>query len=305
MRNYAPPSMRRRMRLLLLSLTSGAAVLAVAAPPLAAGPSTPVPEPVVDAAWPLITRSEPPLLAGDSSAQHPSPAPEGVAKAFAVATSDARVATGSGGGSEDPAGAGAEGTGSVPGSTAPTPMGDGAPTPSAEAAEAAAPAQSAPAAAPPAASTPVAPAGAAPATEPPPPPPPPPPPAPPAAAVAPAPAGADAEFVAGLNRIRAGAGLPALTRDGELDQLAASWSAEMASSGQLRHSSLLPGLAQRRGVVAGENVGHGTSVPGLLDAFVASSGHYANIVSPGFTRVGVATVSAPDGSLWTTHIFTG
>lgn len=130
----------------------------------------------------------------------------------------------------------------------------------------------------------------------------PPPPPPPATSTD---SGTDQAFVDGLNRVRANAGLPALARDAELDRLALSWSTELATSGSLRHSSMLTGIANARGVVAGENVGRGHNVGELLDAFVASPAHYDNIVYPAYARVGVATVVGPDGTMWTTHLFTG
>lgn len=133
-----------------------------------------------------------------------------------------------------------------------------------------------------------------------------PPPAPesaPPPAASPAGSGVEAEFLAGINGIRASAGLPGLARDGELDRMAAEWSAQMAASGQLRHSGLVRRIVDGWGVAAAENVGRSGSVANMMAAFASSSGHYSNIVQPMFTRVGIATVVAPDGTMWSTHLF--
>jgi uncharacterized protein YkwD len=153
-----------------------------------------------------------------------------------------------------------------------------------------------PAPAPPPLLLPVFPIAPAPAPEPTPPPPP---------AASPAGSGVEAEFLSGINGIRASAGLPGLVRDGELDRMAAEWSAQMAATGQLRHSGLVRRVVDSWGVAAGENVGRSGSVANMMAAFAGSSGHYANIVQPIFTRVGIATVVAPDGTMWSTHLFAG
>jgi uncharacterized protein YkwD len=87
--------------------------------------------------------------------------------------------------------------------------------------------------------------------------------------------------------------------------MAAEWSVQMATTGQLRHSGLVRRIVDSRGVAAGENVGRSGSAGDMMAAFAGSSGHYANIVQPAFTRVGIATVVAPDGTMWSTHLFAG
>jgi uncharacterized protein YkwD len=183
----------------------------------------------------------------------------------------------------------------------PAPAPAPAPTPAptvtttAPSAPAAAPA-AAPAPAPPPVVLPVFPIAPAPAPEPPP---------APVPAASPAGSGVEAEFLAGINGLRASAGLPGLVRDGELDRMAAEWSAQMAATGQLRHSGLVRRVVDSWGVAAGENVGRSGSVANMMAAFAGSSGHYSNLVQPIFTRVGIATVIAPDGTMWSTHLFAG
>jgi uncharacterized protein YkwD len=179
---------------------------------------------------------------------------------------------------------------------APAPVATVPSAPAASPAPSAAPAPAPPVASPPPLVLPVFPIAPAPAPEPTP---------PPAPAASPAGAGVEAEFLAGINGIRASAGLPGLVRDGELDRMAAEWSAQMAATGQLRHSGLVRRIVDSWGVAAAENVGKSGSVANMMSAFAASSGHYSNIVQPIFTRVGIATVVAPDGTMWSTHLFAG
>ncbi len=47
----------------------------------------------------------------------------------------------------------------------------------------------------------------------------------------------------------------------------------------------------------------GGTVDSLFDAFVASPGHYANLVDPQYTRVGVCVGRDANGKLFTTHRF--
>ena len=53
----------------------------------------------------------------------------------------------------------------------------------------------------------------------------------------------------------------------------------------------------------GENVGVGYDVSGLMQAFINSPAHYANLVDPAWTHVGVGVTFAADGRMYTTHNF--
>lgn len=85
----------------------------------------------------------------------------------------------------------------------------------------------------------------------------------------------------------------------------------MARSGDLFHSSdpvdaYLRGVAWRRW---GENVGDtgvnwGSDLHELQDAFMASPGHRANVLEPGFERLAVGVVRR-DGEAWVTLFFYG
>jgi hypothetical protein len=120
--------------------------------------------------------------------------------------------------------------------------------------------------------------------------------------VLPDPQAAEAEFVARINGLRAQKGLSQLTVDAELTAQARRWAGVMAAEGRIFHTG-----DQAAGITAdwaklGENVGVGGDVAGLHDAFVASPTHYANLVDPAFTRIGVGVVNA-NGRLFTTHRF--
>ena len=104
---------------------------------------------------------------------------------------------------------------------------------------------------------------------------------------------AESAFFNLLNQARAQAGLPAMQNDGALANTSRSWSSNMGSRDQLYHD---PNLAAAVSSVepnwrsAGENVGVGYGVQQLHDAFMASPGHKANMMSTRFNRVGVGVV---------------
>lgn len=115
-------------------------------------------------------------------------------------------------------------------------------------------------------------------------------------------AGDEAAFVTALNRIRADNGLPAFTVNGELSNLARAHAQVMADAGEIFHANPISGGFTGSWTKLGENVGVGANVSVLVDAFVASSGHYANIIDPSFTQIGVGVVWK-DSALYTTHRF--
>ena len=130
---------------------------------------------------------------------------------------------------------------------------------------------------------------------------------------------AEGHLLARHNEARSAAGLAPLRADGALASVARSWSAQMRDAhesrgeraGALRHNpslaAQLPDGFQR----AGENVGYtvrtGASETELAnrlhDAYLQSPGHRANVLGE-FNRVGVGIVSASDGTMWSTVVFT-
>ena len=115
-------------------------------------------------------------------------------------------------------------------------------------------------------------------------------------------AGSDeAAFVARINSLRAGKGLPALQVNANLVAKARAWSAEMAVAGRIWHSTLSEGITENWKKL-GENVGMGGSVDGLHKAFVASPGHYANLVDAAFSHIGVGIVISGD-TIFVSQVF--
>ena len=114
--------------------------------------------------------------------------------------------------------------------------------------------------------------------------------------------GAEAEFVASINQLRASKGLSALTLDGQLAGSSRVWTDQMKADGSISHAPDLSVGVTQNWQKLGENVGVGPTVTALMDAFIASPGHYANLVDPVYTRVGVGVVW--DGNvMYTTHRF--
>lgn len=112
----------------------------------------------------------------------------------------------------------------------------------------------------------------------------------------------EAQFVAALNQVRADNGLPAFTVNNELSDLARGHAQVMADAGEIFHASPISSGYTGAWSKLGENVGVGANVQVLVDAFVASPGHFANIIDPAFTQVGVGVVWK-DSALYTTHRF--
>lgn len=113
-----------------------------------------------------------------------------------------------------------------------------------------------------------------------------------------------AGFVAAINQLRAGLGLGPLSVDPELSNIATDWAVKMAQDDGISHRLDLKAGISALWRTLGENVGFGPTVSQLMDAFIASSGHYKNLVDPKFTRIGVGTVRVGD-MLYTAHEFMG
>lgn len=115
----------------------------------------------------------------------------------------------------------------------------------------------------------------------------------------------EAAFVDLINHSRWEAGNGPLTGDPAAANVARAWSQRMAGAGQISHN---PNLAAEVSAWVtsqwsriGENVGVGYGVSSLHDAFMASSGHRANILGD-YNRVGVGVVMA-SGRMWVTVVF--
>jgi uncharacterized protein YkwD len=93
-----------------------------------------------------------------------------------------------------------------------------------------------------------------------------------------------------INRQRTTRGLPALTADSRLDRSAQGWTNEMVSHHEFTHGA---DFTERISTVgfrwsqAGENIASGFLTPAsVVTAWMASTGHCQNILSPAFREVG-------------------
>lgn len=118
------------------------------------------------------------------------------------------------------------------------------------------------------------------------------------------------EVVRLVNVERAKAGLPALTEDWQLSRVARYKSQDMRDKGYFSHQSPTYGspydMMRAFGIsyrTAGENIAMGQRTPAaVVNAWMNSSGHRANILSKSFTKIGVGYVAS--GNYWT-QMFTG
>ena len=118
------------------------------------------------------------------------------------------------------------------------------------------------------------------------------------------PASAEADFMGRLNALRVSRGLPALGVDPRLVDLARDWSNQMAAAGRISHRPDLGSHAPAGWTRISENVGVGPSVESLHNALVNSAGHFANMVDPKVSHVGIGVVEA-NGLVWVTQNFAG
>jgi uncharacterized protein YkwD len=118
-------------------------------------------------------------------------------------------------------------------------------------------------------------------------------------------AAAAADFQSRTNSLRASIGLGPLSRNAQLDSLAAGWARELAAAGKLSHSSSPEAAIAEGWSSAGENVGYGASVASVQDALVSSAGHYANLARPSYSVVGIAVAVDGGGRLWVCEVFAG
>ncbi|WP_127472820.1 FG-GAP-like repeat-containing protein [Microbacterium sulfonylureivorans] len=109
------------------------------------------------------------------------------------------------------------------------------------------------------------------------------------------------------NQQRAKAGLKPLISDAALDEAARAWAKHLADSCTFAHSSASwrDSRTSRSGWAAtGENIAAGQSTPErVVAAWMASSGHRANILHPRYTGVGVGFAKGTCYSTYWVQIF--
>lgn len=115
----------------------------------------------------------------------------------------------------------------------------------------------------------------------------------------------ESEVIRLVNEIRVKNGLKALTANWELSRVARYKSEEMASAHYFSHTSPTYGtpfqMMRSFGLsyrTAGENIAYGQRTPqAVVDAWMNSSGHRANILNASYTQIGVGYCAS--GNYWT------
>lgn len=110
-------------------------------------------------------------------------------------------------------------------------------------------------------------------------------------------------FVTAINEVRGNEGLTPLSVDDGLVDAAREWTKEMVGDGELAHAADITEGVPPGWTKAGENVGRGEHVAGLMAAFIDSTGHRRNLLDPEFNRIGVGSIVNQEGVLYTTHRF--
>ena len=98
-----------------------------------------------------------------------------------------------------------------------------------------------------------------------------------------------------INRIRAAHGVGELRVDPRLNAQSWEWSSRMRAERNFRHS----------GLPVGENIGYSSGFvtpKAMIDAWVASPGHFANLLSPDYQFTGVG-ISVGDEGVYATQQF--
>ena len=115
----------------------------------------------------------------------------------------------------------------------------------------------------------------------------------------------ETEVIRLVNEIRKQNGLSALTEDWELSRVARYKSQDMKDNNYFSHTSPVYGspftMMRNFGISyrsAAENIAKGQSTPqAVVNAWMNSSGHRANILNSSYTKIGVGYVKS--GNYWT------
>jgi uncharacterized protein YkwD len=108
-----------------------------------------------------------------------------------------------------------------------------------------------------------------------------------------------------VNAARTSARLPRLAVSTCADRYAEDWSATMARTSVFAHRpSLGPVLTACRAKLVGENIAYGNvSAEKMMDMWMKSAGHRANVLDPRFTHIGVGTAVTAAGRTYGTQNF--
>ncbi len=114
-----------------------------------------------------------------------------------------------------------------------------------------------------------------------------------------------------VNQQRAKAGLHMLSQNWELCRVARYKSQDMIDKGYFSHQSPTYGSPFRmmenfgiRFTAAGENIAYGQRTPEeVMNAWMNSSGHRANILNGSYNQIGVGVAKASNGTFYWTQMF--
>jgi uncharacterized protein YkwD len=107
------------------------------------------------------------------------------------------------------------------------------------------------------------------------------------------PTAGERELLTEMNRVRAAHGMPTLRVDTRLERVARAHSRDMLRRGYFAHGEFARRMTSfgARGRAVGENLGWGVGASGtarsIVEAWLASPPHRANLLRPGFRRIGV------------------
>jgi uncharacterized YkwD family protein len=121
------------------------------------------------------------------------------------------------------------------------------------------------------------------------------------------------EVVRLVNIERSKQGLPSLTLDNKLSEVAEKKSWDMKAHNYFSHQSPTYGspfdMLKQAGIsyrTAGENIAAGyPTAKAVVDGWMNSEGHRENILNPAFTKIGVGYVTGGSQNGYWTQLFTG
>ncbi len=111
----------------------------------------------------------------------------------------------------------------------------------------------------------------------------------------------EADFVSLINAERSARGLRTVSVKSDLTAVARNWSDVMAAEGSISHDPNLPDEVDGW-TALGDNVGKGSSVSSIHEAFMGSDAHRSIILDSRFNQVGVGVTNAGD-VIYVTEVF--
>jgi uncharacterized protein YkwD len=126
-------------------------------------------------------------------------------------------------------------------------------------------------------------------------------------------AAVSAEIVARTNQARRNQGLPELAANEKLARAAQLHADQMAEAGRMTHTlpdAPYPTLASRAAAAGyqyrliAENIAAGhTSAAAVMNGWLNSEGHRANVLDPEMTQIGAGVATGADGQIYYVSVF--